>query len=91
MMESYFGGFSNKDKGNIFCVNRNRAPLLAIVYDLLTFPSMIAYDILLDSIDSKIGNQIDNQIDSKLDSYILSTSYLNNKPFCTNWPKCLIS
>jgi FkbM family methyltransferase len=37
MKERYMGGFAAKDKGNIFCISRVRAPLAAFAYDLLTF------------------------------------------------------
>lgn len=41
MKEKYMGGFSAKDKGNIFCVHRERAGLSALAYDVLSFPMMV--------------------------------------------------
>lgn len=41
MPERFMGGFAAKDKGNIFCINRRRAPLAAFAYDALIFPAMI--------------------------------------------------
>jgi hypothetical protein len=29
------------DKGNIFCLNRNKSPMLAVAFEALSFPSMI--------------------------------------------------
>lgn len=46
MPERFMGGFAAKDKGNIFCINRRRAPLAAFAYDALIFPAMI--DLLAD-------------------------------------------
>lgn len=41
--DKYMGGFLAKDKGNIFCASRIRAPLIALAYDILTFPEMIKF------------------------------------------------
>jgi FkbM family methyltransferase len=43
MKEKYYGSFRRKDKGNIFCVHRIRAPLTALAFDIMTFPAMIDF------------------------------------------------
>lgn len=43
MKERYMGGFPAKDKGNIFCVSRTRAPLAAFAFEVLTFPAIFAF------------------------------------------------
>ncbi len=40
MDPKYMGGFRAKDKGNVFCTNRRRAPMLALLFDALCFPVM---------------------------------------------------
>lgn len=40
MDPKFMGGFRVKDKGNVFCANRIRAPLLALLFDALSFPLM---------------------------------------------------
>ncbi len=42
MLERYMGGFRAKDKGNIFCASRIRAPAVALAFDLLSFPFLLA-------------------------------------------------
>jgi FkbM family methyltransferase len=46
MKARYLGSFRKKDKGNIFCVNRIRAPLVALAYDILSFPALIDFHFL---------------------------------------------
>jgi FkbM family methyltransferase len=41
MKTRYMGGFRAKDKGNVFCINRYKAPLAALAYEALSFPSTI--------------------------------------------------
>jgi FkbM family methyltransferase len=41
MLDKFMGGFRAKDKGNIFCVNRVKAPMVALAYDILSFPLLI--------------------------------------------------
>lgn len=43
MKEKYMGGFRAKDKGNIFCVHRQRAELAALAYDVLSFPAIAEF------------------------------------------------
>jgi FkbM family methyltransferase len=43
MKEKYMGGFKAKDKGNVFCVNRKRAPMAALAFEILSFPTIIEY------------------------------------------------
>ena len=41
MKEKYMGSFRAKDKGNVFCVSREKATMVALAYDLLSFPAII--------------------------------------------------
>jgi hypothetical protein len=43
MKARYFGSFRKKDKGNIFCVHRTRAPMMALAFDILSFPALIDF------------------------------------------------
>jgi FkbM family methyltransferase len=55
MKERYFGSFRKKDKGNIFCVHRKRAPLTALAFDILSFPAMIDFLFLHKNTTAKNG------------------------------------
>ena len=39
------GGFSAKDKGNVFCIHRIRAPYTAIMFDALSFPVISSHSL----------------------------------------------
>eukprot|EP00598_Pedospumella_elongata_P006999 CAMPEP_0184968798 /NCGR_PEP_ID=MMETSP1098-20130426/1737_1 /TAXON_ID=89044 /ORGANISM="Spumella elongata, Strain CCAP 955/1" /LENGTH=558 /DNA_ID=CAMNT_0027490463 /DNA_START=191 /DNA_END=1867 /DNA_ORIENTATION=+ len=96
--EQYMGNFKAKDKGNIFCVSRRRAPMASLAYDILSFPMMIAehsiatakmepgpdHDraLLLDSLMSDI-DKVEQVIPAMLVPF-----YLNIKPFCKPFPEC---
>lgn len=67
-----------KDKGNVFCVSRTRAPLMAYSFDALSFP------ILVEMQQVKNSDKRDT-----LDISILSKSFINVKPFCSPWPACI--
>ena len=41
MDEKYMGAFRAKDKGNVFCTSRKKAPLMAAIFDSLSFPLLI--------------------------------------------------
>jgi hypothetical protein len=41
MHGKYMGGYQSKDKGNIFCANRRRAPFMTLLFDAMTFPLML--------------------------------------------------
>ena len=102
MKEIYMGPFRNKDKGNIFCVNRYKAPMVTLAYDILSFPSMIE-EVLIDSTSNNMGNNENiNENQKNFNEYIqneekmneitgdlLVPVYLNIKPFCTPFPKCI--
>ena len=93
MKEKYMGHFRNKDKGNIFCVNRYKAPMVTLAYDILSFPSMI---------EEVSSNNMGNENQKNFNEYIqneekmnqitgdlLVPVYLNIKPFCSPFPKCI--
>jgi hypothetical protein len=94
MKEQYMGGFSAKDKGNIFCVSREKAPMVALAYDILSFPMLIeeylgspeaapgARKKLVTDIESAEAAESINPVD-------LLPVYINIKPFCTPWPLCV--
>lgn len=98
MKDKYTGGFRAKDKGNIFCVNRKRAPLAAFAYELLSFPTSIEYVLSKSSGSAlkslkKVLNDVDNKKDelvlaSKIDAAALVPLYINTKGFCRPFPQC---
>lgn len=98
MKDQYMGNFKAKDKGNIFCVSRTRAPMATLAYDILSFPMMIEehgaqtnkmppgpeHDraLLLQSLISD-ADKVDQVIPAMLVPF-----YLNIKPFCSPFPQC---
>lgn len=92
------GNFKAKDKGNIFCVNRRRAPMATLAYDILSFPMMIEehgtatakmepgpdHDraLLLQSLITDI-DKVEQVIPAMLVPF-----YVNIKPFCQPFPQC---
>lgn len=97
MKEQYMGPFRAKDKGNIFCVSRKRAPMATLAYDILSFPAMIEEYL---ETQEEAGNTEDVFVkfqetmtdESKVgtaDGAMLVPIYLNIKPFCTPFPQCI--
>jgi len=41
MPEKFMGAYRAKDKGNIFCLSRRRAPMATLAYDILSFPLLV--------------------------------------------------
>jgi hypothetical protein len=96
--ERYMGPFRAKDKGNIFCVSRKRAPMATLAYDILSFPAMIetyleAHEEAGDA-DGAVAKFRETMTDeSKVadaDGGMLVPIYLNIKPFCAPFPQCII-
>jgi len=79
------GAYKSKDKGNIFCANRRRAPFMALIFDALTFPAMLAQV----QRDSNRQGAAEFDLDT-LDKEQLARSYINIKPFCSPYPACLL-
>jgi hypothetical protein len=76
---------NHRDKGNIFCASRSRAPLLTLAYDALSFPAML--NMVRYRNDSNIYNS--TELASKTDSLdLLKKSFILWQPFCRPWPKC---
>ena len=87
MHDKYMGGYNAKDKGNIFCANRKRSPFIALLFDALTFPSM------LEALErqTRLTGSTDKEFDlDTLDRSELARSYINIKPFCDPYPACLL-
>ena len=60
MLDKFMGSFRAKDKGNIFCVSRVKAPMVALAYDILSFPLLIeSYNISSSSGKSGSGDKRD--------------------------------
>lgn len=97
MKEKYMGGFSAKDKGNIFCVHRERAGLAGFAYDVLSFPMMIEAHLnsrqgkeesrAVASSKQKLRQQLDGN--AAPDPTLLTAVYVNIRPFCNPWPRCV--
>lgn len=72
MKDSYYSSSSSKensshgkrDRGNIFCIHRYRAPLTALAFEILSFPSMIDFLFLQEQ-------------EGRLSSSLLSSSNIN--------------
>lgn len=103
MKEQYMGGFRAKDKGNIFCVSRKRAPMATLAYDILSFPMMIEDYLHSSEVVAKsvVGGEEENNnaklfrdlvVDeakiSQVEPSMFVPIYLNIKPFCTPFPEC---
>lgn len=94
MKEQYMGGFRAKDKGNIFCVNRHRAPMAAFAYDILSFPILI--DDLVQqqqNFNAPSTRDLVSKLQNEESVPLISAGeitpvYLNIKPFCNPWPTC---
>jgi hypothetical protein len=82
MIEGYFGTFRNKDKGNIFCVSRYRAPLMALAFDALSFPLLITANY-----DRKDVTEAD-KISMEKEAFAKAFVYV--KKFCNPWPACIL-
>lgn len=67
-------------KGNIFCASRERAPLLSLAYDALSFPAMI------DSEAALPGSAFNA---SSLEIADLSRSFIRVKALCQPYPTCI--
>jgi hypothetical protein len=91
--DKYMGNYMAKDKGNIFCVSRVRAPMASLAFDLLSFPMLID-DFLSGSSADLLTNPTlrdalqDETKLSTLDWRNLLPLYINVKPFCSPFPAC---
>lgn len=94
MKDKYMGGFRAKDKGNIFCVSRKRAPMATLAYDILSFPQMIDDYLHSDAITvAENGQAFRDSITEEakigqMDPAMFVPIYLNIKPFCSPFPDC---
>jgi FkbM family methyltransferase len=95
--DKYMGGFRAKDKGNIFCVSRKRAPMATLAYDILSFPMMV--EEYLEPSEGVGRNaeavaafrevMTDEVKMAGMDGGVLVPIYLNIKPFCSPFPQCI--
>lgn len=104
MKEKYLGGFKAKDKGNIFCVSRRKAPMAALAFEILSFPLMIDFQLKNDALNLSKGDQklahfmfnqtkpkgmdIEIEFGNDIDSSLLTSLYVNIYGFCKPWPAC---
>jgi hypothetical protein len=86
MPVKFMGTHRNKEKGNIFCVNRKRAPMLGLLFDALSFPVMLQQV----HRDSTSHHEQDFDIET-LDIEELQRSYVLFKPYCNPFPSCMLS
>ena len=98
MQEKFMGGFNAKDKGNVFCVSRHRAPMAALAYDVLSFPMLIE-DYLKTTAGAAAGASsigtaqgaallLNDSTVGQVQPQDLTPIYINIKPFCSPWPMC---
>jgi FkbM family methyltransferase len=88
MSETYMGSFRAKDKGNVFCTSRVRAPVMAAMFDALSFPMLIEQRVREGA--SPTGNRPQKDpfpLDNK-SSERFTEVYVNIKPFCQPFPFC---
>ncbi len=88
MSETYMGSFRAKDKGNVFCTSRRRAPLMAAIFDALSFPMLIEQRVRegaspTGSRPQKDPFPRDNKAGEKF-----TEVYVNIRPFCSPFPAC---
>lgn len=88
MSETYMGPFRAKDKGNIFCTSRVRAPVMAVMFDALSFPMLIEQRVRegvspTGSRPKKNAFPRDNKVSERF-----TEVYVNVKPFCQPFPVC---
>ena len=76
-----------KEKGNVFCASRIRAPMIALSFDGLSFPGM------LDEI--RRGREMDGMTENYSEAVAkdeeLGKSFVSWKSFCKEWPHCALS
>jgi FkbM family methyltransferase len=105
MKDRYFGSFRKKDKGNIFCVHRKRAPIMALAFDILSFPALIDFHFLHSNSSHETSKDkllyqalfedVTNleagelRLNFKTDPSLLLPLYINIYGFCRPWPSCL--
>jgi len=89
MDEKYMGGFAAKDKGNVFCAHRERAPTMTLAFDAMSFPMLITQH-AENTKNLKAAGKQEFDLDT-LDIKELSEVYLNVKPFCSPFPACAYS
>ena len=92
MVEKFMGGFYAKDKGNVFCASRIRAPLVTLAMDALSFPMMIreVLDVqpsIPDPAQASLRGAAGNS-SREISAAMMTKAYVNIKPFCTPWPSC---
>jgi hypothetical protein len=85
------GPFARKDKGNVFCTSRHRAPVLAAVFDALSFPMLVEQRAREGSTVS--GARGTRQQKEPFDQATtapgaFTQAYVNIRPFCQPFPAC---
>lgn len=85
MVEEFFGSFDKKDKGNIFCVSRLRAPLMAMAFDALSFP-LLSESVTFDDLNNVDKSNFDPV---SLNISVIHKSFVNIKKFCQPFPSCV--
>lgn len=105
MHDKYFGSFRKKDKGNIFCVHRTRAPIAFLAFEIMSFPAMIDFHFAQLNETTKLSGKDKqlhealfgsakekaDQLNYKVDPASLLPIYVNIRGYCSPWPKCISS
>ena len=100
---------AKRDKGNVFCLSRTRAPLLTLAFDALSFPGMMAKlradqghpdsDLVEGEVGTgnegeegkvKAGGAAVEAAGNGAVEIDVSESFVHWKPFCKNWPSCVL-
>jgi hypothetical protein len=104
MLDKYMGNDKASDKGNVFCVNRKRAPMAALLYDALSFPLMNQMHKLTHG--AKTVEDLHPQptatshatadpynpksySDTQFAMSEFAKVFTNIKPWCNPWPLCV--
>eukprot|EP01038_Epipyxis_sp_PR26KG_P004489 gene4489-6345_t len=80
MPTAFMGSFSQKDKGNIFCVHRTRAPLAAMSFDILSFPKLIE-EYLVDLYSNQTNKVVPINAKNKLAMFTVGVESTNPVEF----------
>ena len=97
MDEKYMGAFRAKDKGNVFCTSRKKAPLMAAIFDSLSFPLLIEQRAREGSGKAGAGQGPSKRKQkppfdaATMEPGSFTEVYVNIRPFCAPFPACVAS
>jgi len=77
-----------KEKGNVFCASRIRAPMITLSFDGLTFPVMM--DEMHRGKDEADSMTFVGGSEMKVNREEFGESFVSWRPFCKEWPQCAL-